>query len=218
MHAHPSRRPRRRLTAPRTLRRLPLLLLATALALPFLCACQAGGLSRLGAASGGGNSGRYRSDVVNLSDADLQPVDRYLHASNRQWILGDTVDIYASKEYFSGMLTMNAKIGLVHRQDSRAGDDDLSVLTFIGDKSQASAMVNPRALVGTAITVTARKTLRVRMAKTTDASRPVQLRIVAQGNASRGVKEDITGRGPQLEIGGLLVKENGNWVWKEIGG
>jgi len=191
------------------------------LVLPLgLCACQAGGLSRLSGAGGssGAAGGRYRSDVVNLTDDDLAPVDAYLHASNRQWILGDTVDIFASKEYFSGMLTMNAKIGLVHRQDTRAGDDDLTVLTFIGDKSQASAMVNPRALVGTAITVTARKTLRVRMAKTTDASRPVQLRIVARGNASRGVKEEISGRGPQLELGGLLVNENGRWVWKEIGG
>jgi len=187
-----------------------------------LSACQGGGLSRIGSAGGGsGGGGRFTSAQVNLTDRDLEAVDAYLRAGedqrNSQWILGDTVDIYASKEYFSQALTVNAKIGLVHRKDEKVGDDEIVTLTFIGHESQASAMANPRILIGTGITVSARRSLRLRMARTTNANVPVQLRVVAQGNASRGRKEAILARGPQLELGGSLRKTNGAWIWNEIG-
>ena len=199
----------------------PLFVFGALLALG-LSACQGGGLSRIGSAGGGSGGGRrFTSAQVNLTDRDLEPVDAYLRAgqdqSNSQWILGDTVDIYASKEYFSQALTVNAKIGLVHRKDEKVGDDGIVTLTFIGHPSQASTMANPRVMIGTGVTVSARKTLRLRMAKTTNADVPVQLRVVAQGNASRGHKEAITARGQQLEIGGSLRKTNGAWVWKQIG-
>lgn len=192
---------------------------ALALLIPLLAACQGGSVLRNG---GGGTSGRGttagRGGEVQLTDADLAQVDRWLKPSNSQWILGDTVDVYASREYFSQVLTMNAKVGIVHRKDSKIDGDELVTMTYIGPPGSASVMSNPRVLVGTGLTITARKTLRVRMAKTRSSTVPVQLRVVARGKASRGHKEQVLERGAQLELGGALRRNQGRWVWSTRGG
>jgi hypothetical protein len=192
-----------------------------------LGACQSGGLSRLaitpdtGAAPAAPSAVpqrrmRSRPGTVQLSDQDLAPVDAFISTRNSQWILGDQVDVYASKEYFSQALTMNAKIGLVHRRDEKIDGDEIATLTFIGHESQRSAMSNPRVLIGTGLTVSARKVLRVRMARTVNTNVPVQLRIVATGNASRGQKEEVLQRGPQLQMGGSIRNIQGRWTWRPI--
>ena len=68
---------------------------------------------------------RPRGRNVNLRKDDLAGVDHWLSARNAQWVLGDVVDVYASKEYFSTMLTLNAKVGTVQRQDRKVGEDHL---------------------------------------------------------------------------------------------
>ena len=204
-------------------RLLPLLLLSGFL-VALLPGCQAGGLSRLAVPEEGGAARsaapqrrmRSRPGMVDLTDQDLAPVDEYLRARNSKWILADHVDVYASKEYFSQVLTMNAKIGLVHRKDETVGEDEIATLTFIGHETQRSAMSNPRVMIGTGLTVSARKVLRVRMARTVNTNVPVQLRIVATGDASRGRKDEVLERAPQLQMGGTLRKANGQWVWRTL--
>ena len=226
--------------------RLSCLLLVAALLLGTHTACRSGGLERLGiprddyrdlprsnARNGRARTQqarnqnsrtnrnqrtRRRKGKVNLSAHDLAPVDSYVHHRNSQWILGDTVDIYASKEYFSQVLTMNTHIGLVHRKDEKVGDQEIATLTFIGHETQRSAMTNPRVLIGTGITVSARRVLRLRMAPTSDANVPIRLRVVATGNASRGRDEEVAQRGPQLQIGGTMRNVRGRWVWTPVGG
>lgn len=154
-----------------------------------------------------------RPGRVNLRPQDLAPVDSYLHVRNRQWILGDYVEVYASKEYFATALTINARVGVVQRRDREEGRDTVITLTYVGHPDAASAMANPRVLLGTGLTVTARKRLTVRMVKTTDSRRPVYLRVVARGNASRGRKEKVTRRGETLQLGGSLQLQNRRWAW-----
>ncbi len=66
--------------------------------------------------------------------------------------------------------------------------------------------------------MTARDTLTVRMTKTQDPNVPVRIRITATGNASRGHKDDVKLRGPQLAMGGNLVRQGERWVWMPIDG
>lgn len=154
-----------------------------------------------------------RPGRVNLTPRDLAPVDAYLHARNSQWILGDHVEVYASREYFATALTVNARIGVVRRHDQESGADSIITLTYLGHRLAASAMANPRVLLGTGITVSARKRLTVRLIKTTDSRRPVYLRVVARGNASRGRKEEVSARGDSLQIGGSLQLCNCCYNW-----
>jgi hypothetical protein len=199
---------------------LPLRLIPTlAMLLLLLAACQGGSVLRNGTGGGAaGARGTRGGGEVQLTDADLAQVDRWLKPSNSQWILGDTVDVYASREYFSQVLTMNAKVGVVHRKDSKVDGDELVTMTYIGPPGSASVLSNPRVLVGTGLTITARKTLRVRMAKTRNSKVPVQLRVVARGKASRGRKEKVLERGAQLELGGALRRNQGRWRWATRGG
>lgn len=157
---------------------------------------------------------RPRGRNVNLRKEDLAGVDHWLSARNSQWVLGDTVDVYASKEYFSTMLTLNAKVGTVQRQDKKVGEDHLVVMRFLGGTSNASAMHNPRAQIGPGLTVTARKVLRVRMAKSRDPRFPVQLRIVATGKAAHGKGEEALRRDDQIELGGTLGYAKDHWLWR----
>ncbi|MDA1194675.1 MAG: hypothetical protein O2894_05780, partial [Planctomycetota bacterium] len=116
-------------------------------------------------------------------------------------------------EYFATMLTLNAKVGMVQREDRQVGEDTLVIMRFLGNDYSASAMSNPRAQVGTGLTITARRVLRVRMAKTLDGTRPVQLRVVATGKAAHGRGDDTLRRDDPIELGGSLVYRDGRWAW-----
>lgn len=165
---------------------------------------------------------RVRGKNVRLRERDMQPVDAWLSARNSQWIIGETVDVYASKEYFASMLTFNAKPGLVQKRESVHQGDSVITLTYIGARYATNAMRAPRVFIGKdkgkgksgrGLSVSARKVLRIRMAKTRDPSRPVQLRIVARGTASHGRHEEVLRRGDQLELGGALRRSQGRWYW-----
>ncbi len=159
-----------------------------------------------------------RADV-RLSARDLRPVDAWLGKRNTQWILGDVVDVYASREYFASVLTLNAKTGLVHTRETTVGGDPVTILTYVGAKFATNAMRAPRVQIGTGahgLSVSARKVLRVRMAKTRDPARPVQLRVVARGQAVHGTHEQVLRRGEGLEVGGVLRRSGGRWYWVPI--
>lgn len=161
---------------------------------------------------------RVVSSKVKLTGRDLRPVDAWLGVRNTQWIIGEVVDVYASKEYFASTLTINAKTGLVHKQEATVRGDAVTTLTYVGEKHATSAMRAPRIYLGKdktgrGLTVSARKVLRIRMAKTRDPARPVQLRIVARGKAVHGTKESILRRGDALELGGVLRRSSGRWYW-----
>jgi len=164
---------------------------------------------------------------VRLAPQDLEPIDDWLGVRNTQWIIGDTVDVYASKEYFASMLTLNAKTGLVQRQETEYQGDTIITLTYVGAAHAMNAMRAPRAFIGKeegdfrnprlgGFTISARKVLRLRMAKTRDPSRPVQLRVLARGQAVHGRHEEVERRADQIEIGGALRHAQGRWWWVPV--
>lgn len=160
-----------------------------------------------------------RGGAVAVGAKDMAAVDAYFRAGrggqNTRWILGDYVDVQASKEYFSTILSVN-RGPFVSRSDTREGDDLIVTLKFLGNAAQASASNNPRVQLGTGLTVTAYKMLRVRLMKTRDARMPVRLHITARGQASRGHREEVIQRGNVLQMGGNLVYRNGAWTWSPI--
>ncbi len=165
---------------------------------------------------------KVRGKNVRLSERDMRPVDTWLKARDSQWIVGETADVYASREYFASMLTFNAKPGLVQKRESVHQGDTVITLTYVGSAHATNAMRAPRVQIGGeqqngvlrgGISVSARKMLRIRMAKTRDPSRPVQLRVVARGKAVHGHDQEVLRREQQLEIGGALRRTQGRWVW-----
>ena len=169
-----------------------------------------------------------RRGTVQLRKVDLRGVEAWLGDQTRRWILGDVVDVYASKEFFSQTLTLTEKAGFVLRQDQRFGQDLVVTLTYIGQGGGQSAEFSPRVLIGTdmtegvervtGLTVSARKVLRVRLAKTNNPRRPVQLRIVAHGKAVQGRMEQVDRRDEeQIVIGGYLQHDGARWVWNPVG-
>jgi hypothetical protein len=157
-----------------------------------------------------------RPGKVSLRAEDLAGVDAWLdHRRNPQWILADHVEILASREYFSQALTLNRDMvgGLIRRTDTKEGDDTVVTLTFLGEDYQMTAMSNPRALVGTGFTITARRSLTLRLRPTRDSRMPVFLRVVANGRAAQGRHEDVLARSDQMIVGGNLRYDGGRWVW-----
>ncbi|HVG94495.1 MAG TPA: hypothetical protein VND21_08615, partial [Planctomycetota bacterium] len=104
----------------------------------------------------------------------------------RFWILGDDVEIVASKEYFIQNLSIAARIGLVQRRDEEGPDEAKSVLTYVGSPSALDVQTAPRVMIGTGVTITARRTLTIRFVRTTNPDLPVRVRIAANGSASLG--------------------------------
>lgn len=203
--------------------RTALLALSLSLLLP---ACQGRRLLTGAAPEGGGGSGAWgstagRAGEVRLSPRDLQPVDAYISAGSQQkntrWIVGDDVVVEASREYFGSAISISARQGAVTRTDEPHPDETLTTLTFTMGKYQAAVENNPRVTIGTGITVSARRTLKVRLFRTRDADHPVQLRITSTGDASRGRHEVVEQRGDTLQIGGTLVRSAAGWAWTPIG-
>lgn len=170
-----------------------------------------------------------RRGTVQLSGRDLAPVHQWLglppdgkwiredrgSLAEGQWILGDTVDIVASREFFTQVLTVNTYTGQVLREDRVDGDDALIILTFMGAAGTEHATSAPRIQLGPGLMITARRTLRLRLAATDDAMRPVRLRIVARGKARRGRHDDIVARGEVLQMRGDLTYDRARrqWIW-----
>ena len=125
--------------------------------------------------------------------------------------------VEASREYFGPAVSIAARQGMVQRSDENRGDETITTLTFIVGKYQLGVENNPRVTIGSGITVSARKTLKLRLFRTRDSERPVSLRITATGDASRGHKERVDQRGPTLQMGGVLVRTNAGWAWNPIG-
>lgn len=182
-----------------------------------LAACQ----GRQGFFEGGGQGGRMPQGAggrVSLTDQDLAPVDAYIGVRNGQWILGDDVEVVASREYFGQNLTIARATGLVERRDSSVDGETTVTLTYVGDPGMASVGTNPRVLIGLGLTITARRTLVLKLARTRDANRPLYLRAVARGKASRGRKEKVEQRAPELQVGGEMRRDpSGRWVWTPFG-
>ncbi len=164
--------------------------------------------------SGSTPSGNGR---VFLSDRDLAPVDAFISARNAQWILGDEVEVTASREYFAQVLTVNATVGEVSRQDTTRADETTVDLVSLRPGGAVVVTSSPRILIGTGLTVTARKRLTLHLVKTRDQTAPVRLRVHAQGNASRGRHDDVLDRQPVLDLGGEIRLDNGRWTWFPIG-
>lgn len=163
----------------------------------------------------GGRAGR--GGGVNLSARDLAPVDWYVDARNSQWILGDEVLVEASREYFGQILSITARVGSVERSDDVRPDVTTTTLRFLMAPSQTAVENNPRVMIGTGLTISARKVLRLRLFKTTDSETPVSLRVTASGSASRGRKDKVGQRAPTLQVGGQLRRAPGGWGWSPIG-
>jgi hypothetical protein len=153
---------------------------------------------------------------VALTARDLAEVDLFLSARNAQWILGDDVEVVASREYFAQNLTVNRSTGLVERADETRPDATVVRLRYVGDPGAASVVTNPRLLLGTGLTVSARRTLTLRLVRTTDAARPVHLLVRAVGDAAQGRKEQVERRAPELRLGGDLLPGPGGWRWVPV--
>ena len=163
-----------------------------------------------------------RPGNVRLRKHDLDPVRAWFSAGrnqvNTKFILADNVDIVASKEFFSQVLTANSQVGLVKKAETVVQGDRVITLSFVGERIGMipSAMHSPRVLIGTGFTVTARQHLRVRLSRTQDASRPVRILINAQGDAAMGHKEDIWRKDDhQITVRGALTwdRSRRQWVW-----
>jgi|GEM_PF-4507419 len=161
--------------------------------------------------------GRGRGGGVALSARDLAPVDWYVDARNSQWIVGDEVLVEASREYFGQILSITARVGSVERSDDVRPDVTTITLRFLMAPSQTAVENNPRVMIGTGLTISARKVLRLRLFKTNDTDMPVSLRVTASGSASRGRKDKVAQRAPTLQVGGHLRRATGGWSWSAIG-
>jgi hypothetical protein len=182
--------------------------------------CRGGGLGRLtptapgdppGAGGGGG-------PVVSLTAAELAPVDAWISArTNPQWIVGDTVMVVASREYFATALTITSPAGAYcRRTDEQSPDETRVTLRYLGSPASASVMTNPRVMIGTGLTISARRVLVVRLVRTTDVSRPVSLRVDAQGEVALGKGEQVLRRAGAMTLGGDLARRGDRHVWEPI--
>jgi hypothetical protein len=185
-------------------------LLATLLGV--LGACRAGSLARLSAGSSESPS------EVRLTDRDLAPVDAWLdHERNAQWVLGDDVEVVASREYFGQALTVYCNVGKVERRDIERPDATIVELVYGAPSWSAGVTNSPRVLVGTGLNVSARRRLVVRLVKTRDPAVPVSLAVFARGSARRGRGEEVLERSDQIVVGGDLRRGPAGWVWEPRG-
>lgn len=162
---------------------------------------------------GGAPGGTTGGPVVELTDLDLAPMDGYVR--RRFWVLGDDVEIVASKEYFIQNLSITARTGFVRRQDDEGADEARSVLTFLGRPEDVDYSNAPRVLIGTGISVLARRTLTIRFVRTANPDLPVRLRIAARGDARLGTGQQVTRRDASLVLGAQLRRAGQGYVFEE---
>ncbi len=164
-----------------------------------------------GTADAGGAGGT--GATISLTDAELAPMDGYIR--RRFWVLGDDVEIVASKEYFIQNLSISARIGIVKREDKEGENEATSVLTFLGKPGEVDFSNAPRVLVGTGISVLARRTLTIRFVRTTSPDLPVRIRIAANGDARMGMGTQVSRRDPSIVLGAQLRRVGGAYVFEE---
>jgi hypothetical protein len=187
------------------------LLLAIAASLP---ACSAGARrgSRTGSstAQGGTDAGgspqrpQDRPGEVNLTGEDLAPMDGWI--KKRRWLIADDVEVTASREYFAQNLSVTERIGSVTRSDSDQNGTGTSVLTYIGTPDTIDQQTAPRVMIGTGLTVMARRRLTIHLVKTRDTNVPVQVRVRALGMASAGSAQQVIQRADALTIGARIYR------------
>ncbi|MBL9086980.1 MAG: hypothetical protein JNM10_07530 [Planctomycetia bacterium] len=151
--------------------------------------------------------------TISLSNQDLAPMDGYIR--RRFWVLGDDVEIVASKEYFIQNLSISARIGFVRRDDKEGENEAVSTLTFLGKPGEVDFSNAPRVLVGTGISVLARRTLTIRFTRTTSPDLPVRIRIAANGDARMGMGNQVSRRDPSIVLGAQLRRVGGAYVFEE---
>jgi len=166
-----------------------------------------------GAAADGGADAGGGGPTISLTDAELAPMDGYIR--RRFWVLGDDVEIVASKEYFIQNLSISARIGIVKREDKEGANEATSVLTFLGRPGEVDFSNAPRVLVGTGISVLARRTLTIRFVRTTSPELPVRIRIAANGDARLGMGDQVSRRDPSIVLGAQLRRVGGVYVFEE---
>ena len=154
-----------------------------------------------------------RGGRVFVSDRDLEPVDAFISARNAQWIMGDDVEVFASREYFAQVLSINNAVGRVKRSDTVREDETIVTLTYLGAPGSVTVTTSPRVMIGTGLTVNARRTLVLHLVRTTDPNVPVRLSVSATGDAVRGRKEEVLQRAPVLGLGGQLRRSGSGFVW-----
>jgi hypothetical protein len=153
--------------------------------------------------------------VVSLTDADLAPVDAYV--ARRRWLLGDEVEVIASREYFVQALMVASSVGRVRREESGDANGSTVVLTFVGDPAEVDVTTAPRVMIGTGLNVSARRRIVVRFTKTTDPSIPIRLQVTARGKASMGAGETVERRAEEIVVGGTLRRNPvAGWRFDEI--
>jgi hypothetical protein len=140
--------------------------------------------------------------IVSLTDADLAPVDAYV--ARRRWLLGDEVEVVASREYFVQALMIASSVGRVRREEAQHENGSTVTLTFVGDPAEVDITTAPRVMIGTGLNVSARKRIVIHFTKTTDPSMPVRLQVTARGAASTGAGETVERRADQIVLGGVL--------------
>src|SRR5262245_42765399 len=172
--------------------------------------------SRAAEATNDGNNptAPARPGDVRLTNEDLAPMDAYL--KRRFWVLGDDVEVVASKEYFIQNLSIAATTGYVKREDKEGADEAQSILTFLGTPEQADVTTSPRVSIGLGLTVFARKRLVIRFTRTSSPDLPVRLRIAANGKARIGAGNDGHRRGESIVVGAQIRRDStGAYVFEE---
>jgi hypothetical protein len=159
------------------------------------------------AAAGAGAEG----GTISLSNQDLAPMDGYIR--RRFWVLGDDVEIVASKSTHPEPLHLGAhRLRQARRQGGRERAE--SVLT--PSAGPAGGFSNaPRVLVGTGISVLARRTLTIRFTRTTSPDLPVRIRIAANGDARLGMGNQVSRRDPSIVLGAQLRRVGGAYLFEE---
>ncbi len=143
-----------------------------------------------------------KGSEVFVSDADLAPMDAWVRV--RRWILGDEVEIDASREYFGSLVSVATRIGYVKQEIAEEAGVTTTTLTFLGRPEAVDVQTAPRVLVGTGLTASARKRLVLRLHRTTNPDVPVRFRLVARGKASTGVGDQVVSRAPELGLGASI--------------
>ncbi len=163
--------------------------------------------------SNGGGSGS--TSEVSLTNEDLAPVDAYI--KKRVWYAGDDVDVTASNEYFWQYISFIAAKGVTDRHDTDDANGLVVTVTYLGAKELISEATAPRILIGTGITVSARRRLVVRFVKTRDVTVPVKLRIAVNGDASMGRANEVLRRKEQQIVVGCALRRtaDGRYEYQE---
>ena len=154
-----------------------------------------------------------RGGNVFVSDRDLAPVDAFISARTAQWIMGDEVQLVASREYFEQVLSVNNAVGRVKRSDTVRDEETTVTLTYLGSPGSVTVTTSPRVMIGTGLTINARRRLVLHLVKTHDANVPVRLSVTATGDAVRGRKQEVLQRGPMLGLGGELRRSGSGFAW-----